>query len=231
MFKKIALLFSVILCLSAHLALAMKDDKPKKEAPLTDRILKIVDGLPGLMDETKIRNTLWLIKEIKQVQEGHYRVNAAGELDPSRGSTVKDFVFRGKKQNIKTLIELETQVKTFSETEKSEFKELFRTMKDYFDLVNQVLAPEAAGTHDFMYKLTQEFCRKHNRPDSILLDWNKGDELELYRKSVTSFQIFFTWSSDLMNFLKDLIASCPKAFAAYKKSLKDAPGSTPAVKV
>ena len=74
-----------------------------------------------------------------------------------------------------------------------------------------------------MHRLTEEFCRKHNRPDSLLLNWSKGDEVELYRKSVTSFKIFHIFSTDLMNFLADLIMSCPKAFNAYKKSVKGEP--------
>ena len=195
----------------------------KEKLVLTDPILKNVDGLPGLMDKSKIENSLWLIQEIKQVQSGVYRVNAAGEPDPARGTMPREFIFRGKKQNLKALMAFEAQSNSLTAEEKVELKIIFETLKDYFDKVNRILAPEAAGTHEFMSKLTDEFCRKKNRPDSILLDWNKGDEIELYRKSVTSFKIFNSFSNDLMYFLVAVINSCPKAFEQYKNSKKLSP--------
>ena len=149
---------------------------------------------------------------------GCIKLMPKGEPDCSRGTTPTEFLFRGKKHTLKQFVELEAQSASLPAAEKSELTALFRTMKDYFDKVNQLLAPEAAGSHQFMFRLTEEFCRKHQRPDSLLLDWNKGDEIELFRKSVTNFKIFYIFSTDLMNFLADLIVSCPKAFNAYKKS-------------
>ncbi len=219
MFKKMFVVFVSFLCLQYCNLTA----KQTKESPLSDPILIDIDGVSGLMDKKKIENTLWLIKEIKHVHSGHYRVNSNGEPDPSRGTVAKDLIFNGKIRTIKNLVELETQVTTFSADQKSAFNELFQTVKEYFDKVTKVLAPEAAGSHQFMHRLTEEFCRKHNRSDSLLLNWSKGDEVELYRKSVTSFKIFQIFSTDLMNFLADLIMSCPKAFNAYKKSVKGEP--------
>ena len=68
MYKKI-ILISYLLILPCLLA---------KESPLSDPILADIDGVPGLMDKTKIENTLWLIKEIKQIHNGMYKVNAKG---------------------------------------------------------------------------------------------------------------------------------------------------------
>lgn len=191
------------------------------KAPLNDRILEFVDGVKGLMDATKVQNTLWLIKEIKNVHAGFYRVNKAGELDPN-GKIVKEFTYKGRKQNLKMLMELEAQSEKFQEQDKQEIKTLFHLVKNYFDLVNQLMAPEAQGTHQFMTNLTKEFCQKHDRPDSLLLTWNKGDEVELFRRSCTSFKVFYVFSTDLMNFLADLILSCPKAYNAYKASVQAA---------
>lgn len=219
-------LFVSVLCLT--MPILTKEEKKERELPLTSESLKSADGLSGLMDKHKVEQTVWLIHEIKQIHSGVYRVNDDGQLDPSNGKIVKEFTFRGKKQTVKSLMDIEAQAKSLSEGERKELSDIFNTLKAYFDKVNIVLAPEAAGTHPFMRPLTEEFCRKHNRPDSILLDWNKGDEIELFRRSVTSFKIFYIFSTDLENFLRDLIKSSPKAWNAYKKALKDAPA--PAIK-
>ena len=108
--------------------------------------------------------------------------------DPVRGTVVKQCVCKTKKQNLKTLMQSQSlncqrilMLKKMSSKHSS-------YLKEYFDKVNKVLAPKAQGMHHFMYKLTEEFCRKHNRHDSLLLDWNKGKEDELYRKSVVSLK-------------------------------------------
>lgn len=189
-----------------------------KEIVLTNPILKSIDGIPGFMDKEEIGQTLWLRQEIQALHNGIYRVNAAGQTDPSTGTVQKEFLFRGKKQNLKAVVELESQFATFSETEKKEFNALFATVKEYFDKVNIVLAVRAQGMHKFTFKLAQEFCQKANRHNSMLLNWKEGNEIELYRKSVTSFKLFYTFSTDLSNFMAALVRSCPKALESFKKN-------------
>ena len=206
-----------IICLFMP-AMIQSASKSSKSTPFSSDFLKAIDNVPGVMDKEKVKNTLWLITEIKRIHNGQYRINAKGQLDCSRGTTPKDIIFQGKKQTIKNLVELEKQAKHFSDSDKKAFDTLFHIIKDYFDKVNNVLAPEAQGTHAFMKDLAIQFCSKRNRPDSLLLNWNKGDEVEMYRRSVTSFKIFYTFTMDLMNFLGDLIMSCPKALKAYQDS-------------
>jgi len=170
------------------------------------------------MDKNKIADTIWLIREIKHTHVGLYRVNSAGEPDCSRGTTTKQLLFKGKHHTLKQFVELEAKSGQLSEEERREVQQAFSTLKNYFDKVNHVMAPKAAGTHAFTYPLAEEYCRKRERPDSLLLNWNKGDEIELFRRSVNSFKIYSVFSNDLMNFLKDLIKSCPKAYSDFRKS-------------
>ncbi len=195
--------------------------EPQKEAPLTDPLLKGLDGLPGLMDKAEVGRLFWAIQEIKALHKGSIRVSAQGVADSSRSSTVFPLIFRNEQQTIKTLIELEKQMSHFSPQERAEFMKLFTMVKAYFGIVNDLLRENARGAEDIMIKLIQEFCRKRNRPNSLLLNWKKGSsESEVYNNTVKSFRVLHVLSTDLMNFLADLAMSCPKALKSYQDSIK-----------
>ena len=147
----------MVLCLTMPI---LTKEKKERELPLTSESLKSADGLSGLMDKHKVEQTVWLIHEIKQIHSGVYRVNDDGQLDPSNGRIVKEFTFRGKKQTVKSLMDIEAQAKSLSEGERKELSDIFNTLKAYFDKVNIVLAPEAAGTHPLMRP-------PHRRPPGI----------------------------------------------------------------
>ncbi len=189
-----------------------------KQPPLTDPILKIIDGKAGVFDKTKVQSTLWLIKEIKNIHEGKIKLNENGDPDPREGKSV-DIMFKGEKQTIKSLIAYEAKQSSFTASEKEEFKELFLQVKKYFGHVNNIMLADARGAQQFMIKLLQEYCRKNNRPDCLLLKWDdKGNETETYDHDVTSFSVFYVFTTDLQNFLAALIVSCPKAYAQAKEA-------------
>ncbi len=222
--KKI--LYTIVLC-----SLGSFVSSAPNETPLTDPILKIIDGKAGIFDSTKVKSTLWLMREIRSIHGrktadgivySTIKINSKGLPDPKSG-TSQQLMFRGEKQTIKSLIALETQASSFSTPEKREFDELFHELKDYFDKVNKILMADARGAHQFMIKLIREYCRKNNRMSSLLLKWDdKGGENEMYEHDIVNFRVFYEFSTDLLNFLGALIKSCPKAYAearaGYKKS-------------
>lgn len=190
----------------------------EKQLPLTDPILKVIDGKAGVFDKTKVQKTLWEIKEIKNMHEGKIKVNDQGEPDP-HGKPF-EIMFKGEKQTLKSLMTHEAQQNTLSAEEKKELHDLFIVIKKYFGIVNAMMLVDARGAQQFMIKLIQEYCRKNNRHDSILLKWNeRANENEMYEHDVTSFSVLYVFSSDLQNFLAALIISCPKAYAQAKESL------------
>ncbi len=191
----------------------------KKDRPLNDPVLEGIDGVSGLMDANKIKNSIWMIKEIKKIHGGSIRVNAAGKGDP-RSNTLKEVMFQGKKQDLKSLIDIEKHVDQLSAQDKAALNALFHELKDYFGMVNDIMLADARGTFKFMVKLIKEFCYKRNRIDSLLMNWEENHETELYRKQVNSFRGLYSFTTDLMNFLADMIVSCPKAKAAYEATLK-----------
>ncbi len=205
--KRIAFFLMSIMLTTALLA---------EHHPLTDPILRDIDGLPGVFDKTKIQNTLWLIREIKNTHAGLIKIDSNGLPNPRAGKS-HQLLFKGEKQTIKTLIDLEKRKETMSLEDQEELNELFHAIKGYFGIVNEMMLADARGTQEFMVKLIREFCRKNNRQSSILLNWDKGtSETEMYEHDITSFSIYYVFSTDLMNFLAALIKSCPKAFASFK---------------
>jgi hypothetical protein len=210
----INLFLSLLLCTSTYCA--------PKELPLTYYLLELNDGVT--IDEVIIENTLWLINEIQQVHQGLIKINGKGE--PSvKNSTRTPLTYKNKPVNLKALIELEGRIKQAPIQDQQQFERIFQQLKLYFALVNESMLAQARGAHVLMKELIKEFCEKRERPDSLLLNWEKGKEVELYKTTITSFKILYTVSIDLQNFLTDFINSCPHAKALYlaKRAKQNAP--------
>lgn len=194
---------------------------PKKYPLLTHPLLKQADGT--FITKTHIENMFWLRQEIKRVHDGGMKINDQGEADPLRSGVPCDIIFKGQKRTLLSLIELESHYASFTPEELAEFDALFHLVKDYAGKVNAVLLDDARGAHEVMTIFIKEFCLKHHRPDSALLTWQKGTEIEHYRRRVTSFKKLSVFSLDLYDFIACLIKSCPIASQAYidsKSSLR-----------
>jgi hypothetical protein len=187
-----------------------------KETPLTDPLLRDIDGLPGLFDKVKVSKTIWFMRQIREIHSGKIKYNAQGKTDPLHGTPVQ-LLFKGVPQTFETLIALEKKAPTLSLEDQKELHALFTLIKEYFGSLNKMLLVDARGTQDIMIKLIREFCRNENRPHSELLNWSKNSsEMESYERNITNFAIFKEFSTDLLNFLGALILSCPKAYADFK---------------
>ncbi|MBA3752483.1 hypothetical protein H0X06_06910 [Candidatus Dependentiae bacterium] len=210
-------ILSISLCV---FCVGMFSSIPLRGAPLNDPILRSIDGLPFGIDKAKIEKMLWAIKELKNTQNGIIKVSALGEPDPSRSSITLTITFNGKKQDIKSLMELEKQIPTSQSPEKIELEKNLQLIRNYIGKINLLLLADAQGTEDIMMKLINEFCRNRNRHDSFLLNWKHDTEMELYNSAAISFKMLHAYSEDLMKFLADLVMSCPKALKAYNDSIK-----------
>ncbi len=211
-------IFALVLCTT--ISTIYCPPNKSNELPLTDPILRIIDGKAGIFDSTKVKNTLWLMREIKFIHNGSIKVDAQGNPNPRTGKPT-DLIFGGKKQTIKSLITLEGQIDSMTPKEQAEFNALFKKVKVYFGKVNDILLADARGAQQFMIKLIREYCKKNHRDKgrnkSLLLKWDdKGGENEMYEGDIVSFTIFYVFSIDLLNFLAALIKSCPKAYAQAK---------------
>ena len=106
-----------------------------------------------------------------------------------------------------------------AEKRKAALNVLLKTMKLDFNRIVTPFLGQARGAKEPMFLLISESCTKRNRPKSLLLDWahSSGDEMVSFDKSVTNFALFESFCGDLVDFLGDLVHSCPKARAQFEQ--------------
>lgn len=136
----------------------------------------------------------------------------------NKNKRVGQYLFKGTAYTVHELVTLE---ETYHND--PEFITLLEQVKiDFENLVSQFIS-SARGTKQYLIHLIEESCKRRNRMDSILLTWadaKEEDETALFKTQVTSFKELNLFCSDLMNFLEDLMVSCPKAMGQFK-ALRD----------
>lgn len=66
--------------------------------------------------------------------------------------------------------------------------------------------------------LIEESCQRRNRSNSLLLAWTKipdGTTEQLFHSHIKTYRALGELCMDLLNFMEDLLSSCPKAIKAY----------------
>jgi len=93
-------------------------------------------------------------------------------------------------------------------------------IREDFIAVNAPFMDQTMGTKALLLQLIEEFCCKHNLQKSFLLEWASvpdGLEIPFFDKSMTTNCILAEFCADLRLFLGDLVTSCPKGMAQFKK--------------
>jgi hypothetical protein len=68
--------------------------------------------------------------------------------------------------------------------------------------------------------LIQESCEKHNRVNSVLLEWAKTDdehEIEVFMNKLDSFKTLGLFCLDIIHLIGDIIHSCPIAYQQFEE--------------
>ena len=145
-----------------------------------------------------------------------------GELLPNNQRKGKYNLF-GKLYSIESLARIECEVNnglTKKELEtQSALTELLTHAKADFIVQSAEFIESGRGAKNIMIVLIQEYCQKRNRVDNLLLEWAKtkeGQESTMFERQVKSFNDYYHFLTDLVNFLLDLIHSCPKAEGQFK---------------
>jgi hypothetical protein len=92
-------------------------------------------------------------------------------------------------------------------------------LKAFFIVHSHEFMESGRGAKNILIVLIQEDCEKRNRPESLLLEWAKtkeGHETTMFEQRINSFHDYYHFCTDLVNFLLDLIHSCPKAENQFK---------------
>lgn len=147
------------------------------------------------------------------------------------------YTFEGRQHCVQSLIVIEKEInealaaskdakgkeRAALEKRQAELKSLLKDMKQDFNKAVTPFMAQARGAKEPMFLLISESCTKRNRPKSLLLNWahSTEDEMVTFDKSVTSFTLFDSFCTDLVNFLGDLVHSCPRARAQFEKLKED----------
>ena len=145
------------------------------------------------------------------------------------------YAFEGQKHFVRSLVPIEKELnealkiaqsasaRAAIEKRQTDLKALLKTMKQDFNKAVTPFLAQARGAKEPMFLLISESCTKRNKPKSLLLNWahSTDDEMVAFDKSVTNFMLFDDFCGDLVNFLGDLVHSCPKARAQFEKLKED----------
>jgi hypothetical protein len=88
-----------------------------------------------------------------------------------------------------------------------------RKVKDDLKKTVTPFMDSARASKRQMLVLVEEDCDKRNNKDCLLLRWAEapeGDEISMFDDQISSFAILARFCNDLLNFLGDLVRSCPK---------------------
>lgn len=145
-----------------------------------------------------------------------------GDLQPN-GQRKGKYNFNGKFYSVKDLSCLEQEIQNSTDKKdldtKAALQEVLTHAKADFIVQSSEFIENGRGAKQIMIILIQEDCQKRNRLDSFLLEWAKtkeGQESTMFERHINNFTDYYHFLADLINFLLDLVHSCPKAEAQFK---------------
>lgn len=178
---------------------------------LHSEIIKIIDGTSFGVTGYKIKLMLHILLKLDHMINGQ----------ADKGVVKGIYLLEGKPYSVKQLVALEAQPETEKNSQRCRaLKKLLDEIKQDFDEKVASFMQDAHGAKPQLLLLMKESCERRNRENSFLLTWGKaeeGHEKDALYNDIQTFKAFELFCQDLINFLKDMINSCPKAVAQYKE--------------
>lgn len=230
------IIFSVMLLYPSFLI----SDSASHEVVLTSEMVHFLDGKAIGINAAVVKRMLQVRREIKKLQFGD---------QPQRGTPQGHYSFEGRIYSIHELALLESQLEMDYYQKESEYvqnrhtytSELVELEASYNGIKNKLkgtlaqaraefeakVAPFAntvRSAKDQMIVLITESCQKHNRADCFLLKWAEAPdntEMQYFHDQITTFKALDQFCTDFTHFLDDVMRSCPKAMAQFKKLMDD----------
>jgi hypothetical protein len=205
--------------LSAHLlvttaSIANEIEKPSNNhIVLESSVLHTFDGASVGINADVVHLIIYARKAITQQLFGIH--------NPDKSYTGM-YTFHNKQCSIQQLVELEdTILQSDNQTDKEALRAILQQAKQ--DFLNKVHAfmENARNSKRLLLVLIEEDCVKRGIDDqTLLIKWGEAqtdtDELEIFDKHICSLRLFNRFCCDLLNFLGDLLASCPKGTEQFK---------------
>lgn len=218
------------LCAFSFVFYSQADHQPIE---LNSKIIHALDGITRIIDGNTIKTQYTILSETANLQFG--KINEYKKREGFLG-------FGNGKKNIKQLVieetKLENELKAFNLTPKDVFNAkalpnlpqnlietinglnaAFMEAKEYFKHATFPFIDQVKHFKHLVVQLMEDWSKKRNRPDSIILRWAEtaGNEEEVYHKHLTTLKIFDIFLNDLNSFLRDLIYNCPKAKKQFEE--------------
>ena len=181
---------------------------------LESPVIKIIDGMRIGIDGNRIGFMLQIRREVRKIHLG---------VPNKVGGFTGIYSFNNAYYSVRQLTEIEHEMIESNDQEGLESLRpaLEKAKNDFVQQVMHFLS-SAQGAKGQMFTLIEESCSKRKRFDSLLLRWaaaREGDEERQFKEDIVSFAVFDIFCIDLINFLEDLMRSCPKAWAQFQQLL------------
>ena len=139
--------------------------------------------------------------------------------DPTPNGRIGRYIFDKKRYNIQSLAHLEQKLSKENNSKKIKGLQaiLIQAQNDFINASSEFM-DHARGAKSILIVLIKEYCYKRQRPNSLLLEWaqtTEGQEAKMFKKQIINFRCYYSLCGDLLNFLADLVHSCPKAETAF----------------
>lgn len=212
----ISALFSMQICLLSSGIYAVIIDKPSKQhITLQSPALHTFDGTSIGMNGNAVRLIMYVRREINTQLFG--KTTKSGVVE-------KCYQFEQKYYTIQELAILEDEINTKgTAAQKAALAQLLQHAKhDFIEKVRPFME-NARNSKRVMLLLIEESCKKRTIEDTtLLIKWAESkteiDELAIFDQEISSFKLFNKFCCDLLNFLGDLVISCPNSVAQFKQS-------------
>lgn len=141
----------------------------------------------------------------------------------TNGTRIGRYTFDGKKHTVQSLAYIEKELlqanSSNAQSKQKELRQALAEAKNDFVIISEEFIDRARGAKGILVVLIEEDCIKRHHPDSLLIEWAKtpeGQETTMFNQRIINFIRYYSLTSDLLNFLVDLVHSCPKAEKQFK---------------
>jgi len=139
------------------------------------------------------------------------------------GKYVGLYKFENNLYSLEELAETEKRISTLTPQQRTKLDDAFKAAREDIKKNFRPFIESARNTKHHMVKLVEESCHKRNNMKSFLLNWAEqkvGEEEKGFDCYINNAEKLKSFCVDLLNFLGDLVRSCPKAQKLFRERVK-----------